>query len=147
MGYTHYMRRPHTLPAGKFVDAAVDCRAVCTHLGIPLRREYDEPGPAEFGPDEVRFNGVGEDGYETFLVQRVFGADRPGRDGLCFDFCKTNRKPYDAAVCACLIVFAHHFDGFIVSSDGDGTEDGWVAARAACQAAMGYGSDFKLGDE
>lgn len=70
---------------------------------------------------------------------------RPARGRGWFDFCKTARKPYDAAVCACLVAFRHHFGGaFAVSSDGDDYDAGWVAARTACQAVLGYGDDFSL---
>ena len=58
---------------------------------------------------------------------------------------KTARKPYDAAVCACLIVLHHHFGkSYSVSSDGGDGDDGWVAARDCCQRVLGYGAEFTL---
>jgi hypothetical protein len=100
-----------------------------------------------FSNDEVRFNGVGEEGHETFIVLREFEPQdwqRPER-GLYFDFCKTARKPYDLVVCTCLIVFARHFgESFRVDSDGGDEEENWPAARTTCQAILGYGNEFRL---
>lgn len=53
-----------------------------------------------------RFNGIGEDGHETFSVSK---------DN--FDFCKTAHKPYDTVVCQVLLIYQHFFD-IDLSSDG-----------------------------
>jgi hypothetical protein len=105
--------------------------------GLGLVREYDEHNPPTFSTNEVRFNGPGASGRDTFRV---------GRQPTCkYDQCETDREPYDVAVCACLVVFSHHFkDKFRVSSDGDDDTEGWVRARAACQEALGYGAEFSL---
>jgi hypothetical protein len=155
MGFSHYFARPKRLPARAFRAAAEDCRRVVEHLadtaGLVVRLDSDEPGPPRFGPDEVRFNGVGGDGHETFAVPRAFDPrpfQRPDR-GPYFDFCKTARKPYDLAVCCCLIVFRNHFgERFGVSSDAHEPDDpaNWPAARRACREALGYGADFALPD-
>src|SRR5438105_2109525 len=118
MGYTHYWERPKKLAKRRFLAAAAACRTVCE--AIPVERGlalgWDSEGdefnrPPEFGPDAVRFNGEGDDGHETFLVRR--------EDPAGWSFCKTARKPYDAAACACLVVMARHFGRrFRVSSDG-----------------------------
>jgi hypothetical protein len=153
MGYTSYWRRKKKLPARRFAQAAEDCRRVVEHLvrerGFLLTDDSEEGGipPPLFCKDEVRFNGVGEEGHETFIVLREYVPQdwqKPER-GLYFDFCKTARKPYDLAVCACLIAFARHFgESFPVGSDGDDDEENWPAARTACQAVLGYGGDFRL---
>lgn len=153
MGYTSYWRRPKKLPARRFKLAAEDCRRVVEHLareqGFGLTDDSEEGGlpPPLFSPDEVRFNGVGEEGHETFIILRQIEPDewrRPER-GLYFEFCKTARKPYDLAVCAALIVFARHFgEKFRVDSDGADDDENWPVARAACQAVLGYGGDFRL---
>ena len=56
---------------------------------------------AEFSHKEVSFNGVGDDSHESF----AFTLDANGSE-----FCKTNRKPYDALVTACLILADYHFN-------------------------------------
>ena len=64
---------------------------------------------------------MGELSYETFLFPG-FGSP-PHPDFAC---CKTERKPYDAIVVACLLVAKHHLGAAIeVSSDGN-WEDEWL---------------------
>lgn len=153
MGYTHYMEREKVLRQRKFAAAARDCKLVCEHLtkttGVRIQYEDDDGSPPVFGNDKIHFNGVGEDGHETFLVERTWTppewGERPRPNGLIFEFCKTARKPYDAHVCACLVVLRHHLDErLIVSSDGKDDEEGWPVAREACQQLLGYGADFSL---
>lgn len=70
----------------------------------------------------IRFNGVGELSHETFLIERF------SRE---FEFCKTNRKPYDLAVCGVLILISLYADGGEISSDGLGetyTDSEWKDA-------------------
>jgi hypothetical protein len=135
MGYTHYWKGPKRVSSRQFATIAWHCRLVVEHLGVPMQFESDEALPPVFTPKEIRFNGVGEAGHETFLIQRT----------NLSDFCKTNRKPYDAAVCACLIVLrAHLGEKFIITSDGDDDEEGWPIARKACQEVLKHGSDFSL---
>ena len=57
------------------------------------------------------FNGVGDLSHETFGL----GPETSG-----FNFTKTQRKPYDKHVLACLILAKEYFgDNIKVSSDGD----------------------------
>jgi hypothetical protein len=152
MGYTHYWERRPVLPAKKFKAAAEDCRRVYELLrrfpGGKVQWEYDEFLPPAFGGSLIRFNGVGEDAGETFLLNRLaeregWQRSRPGN--FVGGFCKTGRAPYDKLVCACLIVLKHHLgDDFRVSSDGDDNEENWPAAREVCQEVLGYGRDFSL---
>lgn len=153
MGYTHYSSRPKTLPVRKFRAAASDCRtvveALCNEKGFKLQREYDDPSPPVFDQSNIRFNGEGDNGHETFSIDRVYRTypeqSKPARGEGWFEFTKTARKPYDAAVCACLIVFHHHVgQSYSVRSDGDDADEGWVAARETCQRVLGYGADFTL---
>jgi hypothetical protein len=162
MGYTHYWVRPKVVgPGWKWMQAMGQCQNVCQWLeqtyGFRLLTDRDMPGvpvpheqPAEFNSAYVRLNGVGDLGHETFLVRRVFhpseyAVARQGRRGPWSDFCKTERKPYDVAVCACLIVLNHWFPRFRPDSDsGDDAEGGWPLARAACQHVLGYGDTFRL---
>lgn len=119
MGYTHYWNntKPFT------PDFLADVRAVIRCTDVPLLREYNQPGTKpEIGDSLVAFNGVGENGHETFCM-------RPGEE---FDFCKTQCKPYDVAVVAILALAADHGLA-IVSSDG--CRDEWGQGVAlACRA-------------
>jgi len=70
----------------------------------------------------IRFNGVESQAHETFLVERF------SRE---FEFCKTNRKPYDLAVCSVLILVSLYAEGGEISSDGLGetyTDSEWKDA-------------------
>lgn len=83
--------------------------------GFKLAFEYDEPEREPvFSENLIRFNGVGDEGHETFVVTPS------ARD---FEFCKTARKPYDTAVVAILCLLHHHTE-IEVSSDGV-PEDWW----------------------
>lgn len=63
----------------------------------------------------VRFNGVDDDAHETFY----FSVFKTG-----FNFCKTNVKPYDDVVCACLYIAKLIFgDDIEVNQDCDLSED------------------------
>src|SRR4051794_34996103 len=117
MSYTHYWERPAILSSRRFRAAARDCQKAVEHLAsehaIPVQYERDSSLPAVFDKGQIRFNGPGEAGHETFSVEREFKPSyqekTPSVTGMWTDFCKTARKPYDAAVCACLIVLRHHF--------------------------------------
>lgn len=82
--------------------------------------------------------------YESFIVERQIEAARGTyAGGLCFDFCKTNFRPYDLCVQCCLIALAEHLgDAFKVHSDGD--SEAWNEARDVCQHVLGYGLLFEL---
>jgi len=138
MGYTHYTSRRKRLPLATFQIASQDCRKVvemlCQEEGIQIQFGLDAPEPAHFGDDCVQFNGVGDEAHETFVIEREYRiqswTSNPKRGEGWPEFTKTARKPYDSAVCACLIVFQHHFgDWFRVSSDGDDADEGWTTAR------------------
>jgi len=153
MGYTHYASRRKRLPLASFKLAAEDCRKVVEVLraekGIRIQFDMDDPKPAHFGADHVQFNGVEDEAHETFVVERNHtpcpGQTLPARGEGWFEFTKTARKPYDCAVCACLIVFHHHFgEAYRISSDGDDDDEGWLTARECCQRVLGYGADFTL---
>lgn len=151
MGYTHYWSRPKHFPVRAFEAAAADCRKVveflCRSRRFRVQYESDDPAPPVFDRTGIRFNGEGEDGHETFSVPRVYepGGHEGQARGPWFGFCKTAAKPYDAAVCACLIVLRHHFgERFGVSSDGEDGDEGWALARQACQRVLGYGGTFTL---
>ena len=119
---------------------AADCKDVCDNSNVPLAFDHDFEGKEPvFGPDVIRFNGVGDDGHETFLIYR------DGHEGG-FSFCKTAQKPYDEVVCACLIVLNHHLgDKIEISSDGD--NDKWDPGRDLCEKVLGYGQEFSINED
>ena len=71
--------------------------------------------------EEVRFNGVGDNGHETFYLSRVqFPRYNRTDKSKYFNFCKTARKPYDKYVVKVLILMEKYFgDDVEIDSDGD----------------------------
>lgn len=67
--------------------------------------------PEDNIPPSITFNGLGEDGCETFDL--IF-------DGI-WNCCKTRREPYDIAV-KCVLMLASKYD--LLATDENG-EDGW----------------------
>lgn len=76
--------------------------------------------------DAIRFNGIGEDGHETFYL-----------DIGSHSFCKTNQKSYDKYVVAVLSIIAYYHPDFTWSSDGDADdlEEGRAIAEKFCKYA------------
>lgn len=111
MGYTHYWENKPIEPTkwAKVLDTA---QYIIDNCGVKLVYEFDQHKPPQIGPDVIRFNGVDEDGHETFLYDR---------DGTRFSFCKTARKPYDVAVVA-ILEAVQLITGNTWSSDGEGDE-------------------------
>jgi hypothetical protein len=113
IGYTHYWTIKSSIK-DKFPEFADDCKKVLDHEiknGTKLAFECTiDSKPPLTNNNTVRFNGVGEEGHETFLISA---------SEIGFQFCKTARKPYDTAVTACLLLARHHFGSAIeMSSDG-----------------------------
>ena len=108
MGYTHYWDHP-MIDAEKWDKIVEDAKKLVAASPVKLAHDCDEPEtPPHVGNENIWFNGVGDDGHETFVLTRK---------GTDFDFCKTAQKPYDLIVVAILAVAAAH--GVSVRADGD----------------------------
>ena len=84
---------------------------------------------------QVRFNGVGELGHDTFVFDTGQANRRP--DGFRFDCCTTERQPYDELVMKVLIVLKYYLgDALKVTSDGRFDTE-WAAVRAEMEARYG----------
>lgn len=106
---------------------------------IPIQFECDAPETPIFSDSLIRFNGVDDDGHETFYIDQIFGGTyKQWRDNKVFAFCKTARKPYDTIVTACLIILKHYLgDDIKISSDGHPEE--WQNGLNACKERLSYG--------
>lgn len=117
MGYTHYWTVTKTpdLPARQRL--AADVAELIDRLGIDVAFEFDKPSTRPVvSADMIRFNGIGEAGHETFMLDWT---DPRG------DFCKTARKPYDLLVAATLLLARYYTAGqqaFSFSSDGESAD-------------------------
>jgi hypothetical protein len=116
MGYTHYWKGKANLD-NQLID---ELNNLVSHgaLNRIIQKEYDQaqvPDLVSLENKRLRFNGIEDEGHETFVV--VFN------ESLDFEFCKTARKPYDAYVVASLILIteANERTGgdFSWSSNGD----------------------------
>ena len=141
MGYTHYWDKPKKVTKKNLTRAIEDIKDIVERHKDVLAFECDEvdKAPQVSVKEGIRFNGKGENGYETFCIPI---------SGEACNFCKTARKPYDQAVCECLLVLRARIPGFRVSSDGfsgyleqgvklDGT---WPEAMKAVEK---YGLHYK----
>lgn len=150
MGYTHYWNRKSDFTREQWEKISLETLDIivkwCDKKRIVLAYEYDvghEPNPRVWGgtylapkapevsPDLIRFNGWRGEGHETFYLTRE-KPDNPSWDPTAtesFDFCKTNRKPYDLAVMLVLLSMKRHApDSVRIASDGDWDTD-WAEAR------------------
>lgn len=136
MGYTHYIDQKKDCPqeeweliGGAFKELRI--QGLLTNP-LPIQYESDDPSEPEVNDQHIRFNGIGNDGHETFYVTKAH-LNR-------FNFCKTNQKPYDTTVVA-LLCFMHHFapDVWEISSDGmsDDWEEGLKLARTVLPQCKG----------
>lgn len=161
MGYTHYWRRPATIPQAAMCAIADDFgRAVLPldDAGIKLCGGHGVDAP-EITWEGVCFNGLsncehsstdpceGDCSHEAFTFPRILQPSNwqePER-GLYSDFCKTASKKYNSAVMVFLLIAKHHLCETEISTDG--TDDEWDEARRFCQNILGYGNDCHVNSE
>lgn len=130
MGYTHYWKaRKHTAEQFKAFSG------VCRELYNAVKDDIEIASPMGsgepvFSDTEVSFNGRGDKAYESFTIS----LNGPG------GFCKTQHRPYDVLVCACLIA-AKNYIGFFPSSDGN--IDDWAQAEAIYEGVTGKKSGME----
>lgn len=132
MGFTRYWNIKETASAEKFAAAMDDITEMLAEEDAcdTIRFECDIDEPWKVDKTIIRFNGIEEDGHETFCIEY-------GDTG--FDFCKTARKPYDKYVYACLLILKRHLGGDIdISSDGENDYDDLAQQLADLYYSQGY---------
>jgi hypothetical protein len=101
-------------------------------LAAPTGQQNTEPGDFE---GRWGFNGVGDDSYEAFLWPPDL-IQPPEEDGSVFDSCKTQWRPYDAVVLACLLAAKGELgDDIRIGSDAESPEE-WKAGEALYRATF-----------
>ena len=116
MGYTHYWNNKpsfseNSRPWKSFIKDTQNLLLAPKSLEL-VRQEFNLPDMIPIvDNDRVVFNGIGEDGHETFAISREGTSD--------FNFCKTAYKPYDKIVTAVLSLAKYHLVVPSISSDGD----------------------------
>lgn len=114
MGYTHYWTIKEPISADAFTKLQEGIKAIietAVDAGIPIADESTD--------GTIAFNGVGGNAHETFVIQV---GDKE------FNFCKTAEKPYDAVVCASLILLKKEL-GAEVEISSDGGWHRWLGGR------------------
>ncbi len=139
MGYTHYWKSQRGIDPQRKAVFLKAVRALLDQASCPnLAYESDETDkPPRIDEEAIRFNGIEENGHETFYLD----LNKP----IDFAFTKTALKPYDMAVTA-VLTLAHHFDPewLEISSDGDAEEwqEGvWLARQVIPEARNPLDSD------
>jgi hypothetical protein len=141
MGYTHYFE--FKVPKGvraahleeSYRNALIECARIarryneeCAAKGLEFARlsgytAHTRPGA--YGG--LQLNGKGEYAHEPFELREHF---KQNIDGV--SYCKTDGKPYDTVIAACLAVLKYRLgDAIDVRSDGNAGNwvDGVLLAR------------------
>lgn len=133
MGYTHYWDVTKDVSSDSFMWLTIDVRSIFDYAqlqGIALADGYANEGSAPcVSNNEIWFNGVGDDMFETFFFTDTAGSN----------FCKTGRKPYDIVVCAVLIAAKVRLGNLVkIGSDGRwSNKSEWVPAAKLYTEATG----------
>lgn len=135
MGYTHHYYQLVHCPDDVWATLREAARKLVAAAPCAIDDESD--------PCQVRFNGVGSAGCETFLLgnwkRPKYDWERLSaymHDGA-HHFCKTGHRPYDLVVCAVLAVAEQLApDVYRVSSDGE--PDKWQPGLAFATKVLGF---------
>lgn len=113
MGHTHYWGIKKDQG---YKEALVDIRRLIKTV-IEIEPALLANGLGSIGTEpeyegHIWFNGVESAGHESF------GLTEELKEPIS-NLCKTNRKPYDVVVTACLVILKHHMrDNVEIKSDG-----------------------------
>ncbi len=153
MGYAHHYTQKKRFSAKKW-HAFTEFVEKLSHYN-PTICGPDGTGHPVITENDVMFNGdagIGE-AHDTFHVSRVpyppdLVEDYRNAHMLSkykgFRFCKTNRKPYDASVVACLISI-DNMDKNIMKITSSGNVSDWHAGLYLCRAVYPH-VDFTIPD-
>lgn len=115
MGYTHYWRlQTYRIEFSESVFLKIN-QVLTQHRNIIGLDEHSDMPPI-CTLDTIKFNGHKNDGHEDFwfFLKPNKEEDPYNR----FDFCKTERKPYDIPVCKILLILKEYLkDAMILSTD------------------------------
>ena len=117
MGYTHYWRQLRDFTDTEWQELTRLAKLITADgQGILANAFSDKNSKPTIDNEEISFNGIGDDGHETFCITRkkrdlydyekqdsiqdAYMHDKSG--GGVFSFCKTAHKPYDKYVVAVL---------------------------------------------
>jgi len=145
LGYTHYWNTKPSISKDKWGNFTNALKVLLSDPIAPLALEYNqEYKKPSVTKEQIRFNGIGEDGHETFYIKRK---DKPADWAMdketVFGFCKTANKPYDVYVTASLLLAKLYLEDEIsISSDGE--VSCWQAGVELINNTVGKEWNFKL---
>ena len=147
MGYTHYWRQLRDFNETEWQELTRLAKLITADGSSILANGIsDKNSRPTIDNEQICFNGIGNDGHETFRItkkkrpkadyEEQEAYDRQG----AFEFCKTAQKPYDRYVVAVLCaIYRVQRDGMNISSDGntaDWTEGLFHAVRSTREEEM-----------
>jgi len=97
MGYTNYLIIKSDISHRTWKKITTATQLLVEQSDIPVQFEYDIADPIMVNDESIRFNGVDDNGHETFLANRKHSG---------FRFCKTSRKPYDKIVMGVMFIIS-----------------------------------------
>jgi len=133
-GYTHYFTWKHPPDDASLKDCVADMnRLIEARKSILVSPDLRDsiPGSPKLNGTNVDFNGIGENAHEPFVFPFVFP------DHSSFNFCKTEWKPYDEVVTACLIVARDHFPPSTLEIKSDGDWEYWKEGAKLYSSVFG----------
>jgi len=116
MGFSRYWFITEDIPKrefNKFIKYAKIIIDININQGIKLKGRHNDDEPV-ITSEYITLNGVDEDGYETFVINRISSNNE-------WSSCKTQRKPYDKVVYELLFLAKYIFkDKYFKSMSGVG---------------------------
>jgi hypothetical protein len=125
-GYTHYFTWAQTPDEAK-LKACIQEMMKLIEARKSMLAGPDGTGTVKVDSSHIEFNGKGEDAHEPFIFPGPIGEN----------FCKTQWKPYDAVVTACLLVARDHFPDSILKIGSDGDWDAWTEGILLYSSVLG----------
>jgi hypothetical protein len=120
VGYTSYWNTKKLTKEDKagYLQALPIVQDILKRYKDIIQYEHDTAKPVVASKKEIRFNGIADNGHETFYFKPTKFQSPAGYGDRSFAFCKTARKPYDVVVCEVLLVLKRFMPNLEVSSDG-----------------------------
>ena len=140
MGYTHTYIVQHPELDLKIPRIASDVAQIIEASRVSIADASGKRGSKPvLGPNQISFNGTAPREAESFQ----FPPDHERNESMGmhpgWNFCKTDRLPYDIVVCAALVAIQHHLDGNVeVQSNGHfADQEDWQPVYRLYRKALG----------
>jgi len=129
MGYTHYWTFGAFIEEKGYKTALAECRKIIRSSPVPVA-SWDGKGKPILR-NGFNFNGVGDDQHENFSM-----SVEPERGPDAWPFCKTERKPYDVVVVACLCILEDRLGRKAFNAESGGDLHEWEEGKALAEKVL-----------